>query len=247
MAFFLYVFYLLSILRLVTAQSTAPSAAPSAAPSVFINPSESDLGILQLVTPTTHANQVPLTALDALQTDIEQFYISYTQIDPFDFGYALGLALQSPSPGLNTLDAGEDRLIQIYADGVTSLLDNPTSYLSRLHVSASPWPSAFSSSLMSQATGILLGYESLVSQDVLSKNSSSGPVTPGMIIAVGPAMTSTSAASSAMGATQASQGMGTAATTSPSKAAGVPVVTASPLLLINAAAVAMGVFGVAMM
>ena len=100
---------------------------------------------------------------------------------------------------------------------------------------------------MSQATCILQGYESLVSQDVLSKNSSSGPVTPGMNIAIGPAVTSTSAASSGKGATQTSQGMGTAASTSSSKAAGVPVVTASPLLIINAAAAAVGVLGVALM
>ena len=100
---------------------------------------------------------------------------------------------------------------------------------------------------MSQATGILLGYESLVSQDVLSKNPSSGPVTPGMSIAVGPAVTSASAANSGAGATQASQGTGTAASTSSSKAAGVPVVTASPMLMVNAAAAAVGMLGVALM
>ena len=103
---------------------------------------------------------------------------------------------------------------------------------------------------MSQVTGVLLGYESIVSQDVLSKNSSSGPITPGMSIAVGAALTSVSTMSSTMGtmqASQASQGMGTAPTTSSSKAAGVPMMTASPLLMINAAAAAVGVLGVALM
>ena len=100
---------------------------------------------------------------------------------------------------------------------------------------------------MSQATGILRGYESLVSQDVLSKNSSTGPITPGGSDAMGSAVTNASAASSGMAATQASQGTGTAASTSSSKAAGVPVVTASPLLMINAAAAAVGLLGVALM
>ena len=90
---------------------------------------------------------------------------------------------------------------------------------------------------MSQASGILLGYESIVSRDVLSKNSSSGPITPGMSIAAGPAATSASATNSAVGA----------ASTSSSRAAGVPMVTSSPLLLINAAAAAVGVLGVALM
>ena len=100
---------------------------------------------------------------------------------------------------------------------------------------------------MSQATGILLGYESLVSQDVLSKNSSSGPVTPGVSIAVGPAVTSASTTGSGMGATQASQGTGTAASTSLSKAAGVPAVTASPLLVVNAVAAGVALLGAALM
>ena len=100
---------------------------------------------------------------------------------------------------------------------------------------------------MSQVTGILLGYESLVSQDVLSKNSSSGPITPGMSIAVGPAATGASTTDSGVGATQASQGTGTAASTSTSKAAGVPAVTASPLLVINAVAAGAALIGVALM
>ena len=103
---------------------------------------------------------------------------------------------------------------------------------------------------MSQATGILLGYESFVSQDVLSKNATFGPITPGMSIAVGPAVTSAPAASSRMGATQASQasqGVATAASTSPSKAAGVPVMTASPMLMISAVVAAVGVLNIALM
>ena len=91
---------------------------------------------------------------------------------------------------------------------------------------------------MSQATGILLGYQSLVSQDVLGKNSSSGPITPGMSIAAGPAATGASATNS---------GMNTVASASSPKAAGVPMVTSSPLLMINAAAAAVGMLGVALM
>ena len=182
--------------------------------------------------------------LATLSGDAFSFYTSYTQIDPFDFQSALVFAINSqPASARATLVAKEASLIGVYLDAETSLLNNPTSYLSRLHASASPYPAGFSSSLMSQATGILLGYESLVSQDVLSKNPSSGPITPGMSIAGGPAATSASATDSGIGATQASQGM----STSSSKAAGVPMVTSSPLLMINAAAAAVGVLGVALM
>ena len=45
--------------RLATAQSAAPYAVPSA----FTNPWQEDFGIFQLVTPTTHANQVAETAV----------------------------------------------------------------------------------------------------------------------------------------------------------------------------------------
>lgn len=74
-----------------------------------------------------------------------------------------------------------------------------------------------------------------------------GPITPGISVAVGPAVTSASTTGSGMGATQASQGIGTAASTSSSKAAGVPVVTASPLLVINAVAAGAALLGVALM
>ncbi|MCJ1296164.1 hypothetical protein MMC34_007729 [Xylographa carneopallida] len=236
MASFLHVLYLLSISYLVTAQSD------------LLDPSATDIGILQLVTPTTHANQVPITALAALTTDALSFYKGYTQLDTFNYESAQLVALESlPASAAAILNAGGFSLDQVYDDAYTSLLDNPILYLSRLHASVSPWPSAFSAAVVSQASGILIGYESLVSQDVLSKNSTSGPVTPGMSISMGPAMTSASATSSGMGATQASQGMGTVASTTSSKAAGVPMVTGSPLLLINAAMAAAGVVGVAMM
>ncbi|MCJ1435980.1 hypothetical protein MMC27_005356 [Xylographa pallens] len=236
MASFLHVFYLLFISYLVNAQSDVVDA------------SASDLGILQLVTPTTHANQVAITAIATLSDDAIEFYMSYTEIDSFNFQEAQILVIATMAPtSVAMLSAGIYSLDLLYGAADTSLLENPTLYLSRLQASVSPWPSAFSASVMSQASGILLGYESLVSQDVLSKNSSSGPVTPGMSISMGPAMTTASATSAGMGATQASQGMGTAASPSASKAAGVPMVTASPLLLINAAAAAVGVLGVALM
>ena len=46
---------LLLALRLIDAQSITPTA--------IIDSSAPDLGILQLVTPTTHASQVPVTAV----------------------------------------------------------------------------------------------------------------------------------------------------------------------------------------
>ncbi|MCJ1287204.1 hypothetical protein MMC26_006552 [Xylographa opegraphella] len=236
MAFIIHIFYLLFIPWLVTAQSD------------LVDSSASDLGILQLVTPTTHANQVAITALATLTTDAFSFYKAYTQVDTFQFISAQILAIESLPPSSKAiLNAGEFNLDEIYYDGPTSLLSNPTSYLSRLHASVSAWPADFSASVMSQASGLLLGYESLVSQDVLSKNSSSGPVTPGMSLSTGPAMTSAFATGAGMGATQTAQGSGPAATSSPFKAAGVPMVTASPLLLINAAAVAAGVVAVALL
>ena len=129
--------------------------------------------------------------LDALTTDALTFYNAYTQVDRFDYVPALSQALQSePSSALESLIVGPNsRLASSYFELEFSLLENPTSYLSRLHDSASPFPSAFSSSLASQASGILLSYESLVSQDILSVSPSSGPITPGVKISLRPAMT----------------------------------------------------------
>ena len=95
---------------------------------------------------------------------------------------------------------------------------------------------------MSQATGILLGYESLVTTDVLGMNATQAPVTPGMSINVAPAVTGGGPVGS--GVTQASQGTGT---TSTSKAAGIPTAHANAQVMINAAAAAVGVLGVAWM
>ena len=70
-----------------------------------------------------------------------------------------------------------------------------------------------------------------------------------MSIAVGGA--TVTAASPGTSVTQASQGTTTAASTaaspSPSKAAGVPIMAANPVLMMNAAAGAIGVIVVAMM
>ena len=143
-----------------------------------------------------------------------------------------------------TLVAGDDRIISIWADGLTSLLNDPTAYISRLQASASPYPSTFSSSLVSQASGLLLGFESLVTQDILSMNATQAPVTPGMSISVGPAGPVGS------GMSQASQGTGTMmppGSTSTSKAAGMPRASANAQVMINAAAAAVGVLGLAWM
>ncbi|MCJ1234926.1 hypothetical protein MMC14_002890 [Varicellaria rhodocarpa] len=266
MASFLHAFCLLSIWHLVSAQSAAdttmltavPSdsltAVPSAVASVYVDSTMSDLGILQLVTPTTHANQVAATAIDKLYDDVASFYTSYTQIDPFDLNSALIIAIQSqPLNAQPTLVADQERLIPLLIEEPTSLLVNPTAFLSRLHNSVSAFPPAFSSSLLSQATGLLLGFESIVSQNILSKTPTSGPITPGMSISVGPAVTSASSpGGSKPGATKASvqateTGKGTVASTATSQAKGVPLATGSPLLMVNAALAAVGVLGAALL
>ena len=287
MASFLHAFCLLSIWHLVSAQSAAdttmltavPSdsltAVPSAVASVYVDSTMSDLGILQLVTPTTHANQVaatavrtlfpaflsssifsrwPLLKIDKLYDDVASFYTSYTQIDPFDLNSALIIAIQSqPLNAQPTLVADQERLIPLLIEEPTSLLVNPTAFLSRLHNSVSAFPPAFSSSLLSQATGLLLGFESIVSQNILSKTPTSGPITPGMSISVGPAVTSASSpGGSKPGATKASvqateTGKGTVASTATSQAKGVPLATGSPLLMVNAALAAVGVLGAALL
>lgn len=104
-----------------------------------------------------------------------------------------------------------------------------------MSASATPWP--FSSELISHASGILLGYESLVSEDVLNKTASQ--VTPGMSIRVGPAST-------AVGTTAAAGGQATG--TSTSKALGVPAATANSHLMYGCgAAAAAGILGMVLL
>ncbi|KAI9821324.1 MAG: hypothetical protein M1827_004060 [Pycnora praestabilis] len=227
------VFHLLFVCLSATAQDLGSA-----------NSTVSDLGILQMVTPTTHAAQVDPTVLIDLSTDAENFYTAYTQVDSFNFEAALVLAVASQPQGVEmTLIADESRLIDIYLDMETSLLDQPSSYMSRLHESASLYPASFSSPLMSQASGVLLGYESLVSQDVLSVSQTQGPITPGMSIKVGPAATSSPTSSSATETSKASA----AGSTSTSKGAAAPAASANSQMIFNAAAAAVGVLGVAMM
>lgn len=106
---------------------------------------------------------------------------------------------------------------------------------------------------MSQATAILLGYESIATVDVLGKKATQAPVTPGMSIDVGPTQTAaaagTSSASSASGGTSgtsASAGSGGTTSTS-SKGAAVPLATGNAQLLVSAAAAAAGVIGVVLL
>lgn len=113
-------------------------------------------------------------------------------------------------------------------------MDDPTAYLSRLGASASPWP--FSSTLMSQASGLLLGYESIVSRDLLNATASQATVTPGMSISVGPAAATT-------GTTATIKGQAT----STSKAVGVPAATGNPQLVFGAAAAVAGMLGMIML
>ena len=174
------------------------------------------------------------------------------QIDSFNFQSALVLAQYSQPPGaLATLVAGDGILLNLYADARTSLLNKPSSYLSRLHAAVTPYPFPFSSSVMSQATGFLLGYQSLVSQDVLGVKPTQGPITPGMSINIGPAATGGPASpSGTVGVAQASKSTGAtlaAGSTSSSKGAGMPAASANPQMIVNAAAAAMLVLGAAIM
>ena len=189
--------------------------------------------------------------------DVASFSESYMGADTFYFDSALQVAISSqPPPAQRTLLADQDQLVQAYADLGLALLDNPTSYLSYLSSAAAPYAATFSAPLMSQATAFLLGYESLVSQDVLSTIASFGPVTPVMSIAGAPAATGSGAGPIAIttskGAGMPTQGtgiatQGTGTATSTSKGAGMPLATASPLLMVNAAAVVAGILGVALM
>ncbi|MCJ1484243.1 hypothetical protein MMC06_004411 [Schaereria dolodes] len=236
----LYAFCFLCVSYLVAAQSTTPSATLPAGAGT----TTSDYGIFQLVTPTTHRNQVPASALSAFEHDASAFYQSYTSADPFVFMSALVSIDNSPPPSFSTSVLVDHLSLQnAYSFDNQYLLQNPTSYLSKLQATASPWPSAFSSSIMSHASGILLGYESLVSKDVLSLTPSFGPVTPGMSAPASAAITTASAA-----ATKATAASGTSPSSPPSpstsKAAAAPIMIASPLLIVNAAAVAAGMLGV---
>jgi len=224
------------------------------APSTFVASSTIGAHIFQMITPTTQASQVPLTALERFSTDAFNFYAYYTSLDKFTFGDQLIAAQETLSYSAQTSIAAEETsLIQLVYEAYTSLIDEPSSYLSRLHDSASPWPSHLSSSLLSQATGILLGYESLASKDVLSKKPAHGPITPGMSIDIGAKATgaaSTGAAPSSAAASSTTATQGAAATTAAaaqktvtSKAAAAPVATANAQLLMSAAAAAAGVIG----
>ncbi|KAI9871382.1 MAG: hypothetical protein M1830_002968 [Pleopsidium flavum] len=182
-----------------------------------------------------HAYQFPPEALEALSTDAASFYSSYIEVDTFNFASAEVLAIESATkiPGAAlSLAADGPVLHTIYLHGRTSLLDDPTAYLSRLHASALPWH--FSSTLMSQASGLLLGYESIVSRDLLNATVKQATVTPGMSISVGPVATTT-------GATAATQA------TSTSKAIGVPAATGNPQLVFGAAAAVAGMLGMIML
>lgn len=181
-----------------------------------------------------------LRQLVTLSADAYSFFTSYTEVDSFNFQSAQYLAIASAGPNAVQLAADAGPLDTLYiAQAYTSLLDNPTALLTRLHASASPWP--FSSALMSQMSGILLGYESLVSRDLL--NATNVPtIEPGVSISVGPGAALTGATATA------TSGMArtTVATQSTAtlKAMGIPAATGNPQLLIAAAAAAAGVLGV---
>ena len=156
------------------------------------------------------------------------------------------MALSSqPTAVQVSLEGPVERLATLYfIQAEQSILDDPSSYLSRLHESASPFPNSFSSSLASQVSAILTGYESLASKEVLSKSPSYGPVTPGISINVGAAPTAAGSAGAG-----GNGGGGTAGgPTATSKGGAAPAVgTAGPMLVFNAAVGAAGVVGLALL
>ena len=94
---------------------------------------------------------------------------------------------------------------------------------------------------MSQASGLLLGYKALVSQDVLNVTASQAVITPGVSISVGPAAGATGATGGrVVGANGATA---TAPSTSSSKAFGVPAATPNLQLVYSGAVAAAGIFG----
>jgi hypothetical protein len=179
-----------------------------------------------------------LCQLQTLSLDAYDFYTSYTDIDTFDLASAQALAISAAGPSAVKLAADAGRLDKIYlAQLQTSLLNDPKAFLSRLQASASPWP--FSSTVMSQASGVLLGYESLVSRDLLNaKNVPS--TTPGISIDVSPGAAATRATTPAADGTAGAAGF----TTTSSKAVGIPAATGNPPLMIAVAAAAAGMLGI---
>ncbi len=101
---------------------------------------------------------------------------------------------------------------------------------------------------MSQASGLLLGYESIVSRDLLNATVSQATVTPGMSISVGRAAATTGTTATITGRISGTPGA-TAATqaTSTSKAIGVPAATGNPQLVFGAAAAVAGMLGMIML
>lgn len=148
-------------------------------------------------------------------------------------GSAAASAATRPGGGVS-LAMGVPVLATMNVQARTSLLDDPTAYLSRLSATASLWP--FSSAIMSQASGLLLGYESIVSRDLLNATASLATVTPGMSMSGGPAAATT-------GTTAAIAGQAT----STSKAVGVPAATGNPQLVFVAAAAVAGMLGMIML
>lgn len=156
------------------------------------------------------------------------FYQSYTDLDTFNFVSAQVQAINKDPK----LAADINRLDFIYFEGEKSLLDDPKAYLSRLQSSASPWPKPFSKDILSHANGVLLGYKSIVSVELL--NAKDVPsVTPGIKVTEG---------AGGVGAPAATGGA--AGATSTSKAMGMPAATGNPQLVIAAAAAAAGMLGI---
>lgn len=180
--------------------------------------------------------------------DCLSFYKSYIYADTFNFGDVIP-EIVATATQTSVMTAELYNLDVAYFAGVTSLADNPTAYMKSLAASAAFWPETFSSALMSQATGLLLGYESIVSKDFLGVTPSPS-ITPGRSIsASGAVATSTTAVVASNGQTStaavqpSASSAGSGQASASSAGAGAALASASPELIMSAAAAAAGVVG----
>ena len=178
--------------------------------------------------------------LASYQEDAYSFYTSFTQVDPFDFSSQIAMAVQhQPLASEKAMLAAGPQFINVWAGGITSLIDDPAPYLSRLHESASIWPASLSSSLLSQASALLTGYESIATKDILSQSPAFGPVTPGFKIDLGPAPTA-AAGSQQSGAKPSTPTASATAHSAKEAAASAPAVDSKLLLSAVAGAFGLG-------
>ena len=168
---------------------------------------DTDMGIFELVTPPVDAGQIPQTTVSRFfnrfcsflradfhmklyqwSSDCMDFHESYVSADTWQWVEAWDSVLleTTDTDFLSTLQAEMANTLFPYVLGTigvpTSLMVEPTAVLSYLSGNFSGWPATFTSPLLSQATAILLGYESLLSVEILGVKPTAS-ITPGISIA----------------------------------------------------------------